>query len=107
MFRPAPTRANWGRAFAKPDLMQIGRFAVAGAGRTAYSLGLYLLLLLFTPYWLAFTVSFAVTITVSAVINSRYVFFVGLTRRSYFLYVGMYLFNYLASATLLVLAVEL
>lgn len=106
MIRPTLTRAVQRGAFARPDPMQIGGFALAGVGRTTLSLGLYLLLMLVAPYWLAFTVSFLITVSVSAVVNARYVFLVGLTRRSYFRYIAVYLLNYLTSLALLALAVE-
>jgi putative flippase GtrA len=96
-----------GEAIPTPFLMQIGRFALVGAGRTILSFLLYLALMSVAPYWLAFTLSFAITITFSAFVNGRYVFLVALTPRSYLLYVGLYLLNYLVSLALLVLVVEL
>src|SRR5262245_52671112 len=88
------------------DLIQIGRFVLVGAGRTAFSFGLYLLLLRIAPYWLAFSASFFITITASAMVNSRYVFLVGLNPRSYLVYVAIYLLNYVVSLALLVLVID-
>ena len=58
------------------------------------------------PYWLAFTISFSVTITVSAIANGRYVFSVALSWLSFCLYAAVYLLNYLLSIGLLMFAVE-
>lgn len=106
MSRPIPARAPEGVLPRHPIGVQIVRFAMVGAGRTVLSLGLYLVLMLVAPYWLAFTIAFVVGITFSAIVNGRYVFLVGLTRRSYLLYAGVYLSNYLVSLGLLVMFVE-
>lgn len=103
----APAHAVREQFFARPSLAQVGRFALAGAGRTVLSLGLYLLLILIAPYWLAFTISFALTIIVSAMANGRYVFSVALTWLGSCLYAAVYLLNYLLSLGLLVVAAEL
>lgn len=106
MPRPIPGRASEGALPRHPIGVQIVRFAMVGAGRTVLSLGLYLILTLVVPYWLAFTIAFVAGITFSAVVNGRYVFLVGLTRRSYLLYAGVYLSNYLVSHGLLIVFVE-
>jgi putative flippase GtrA len=87
-------------------IRQVALFAMVGAGRTAISLGLYLLLTLVVPYWLAFSIAFVVGITFSAIMNGRFVFVVGLSLRTYVRYTGVYLANYLVSLGLLVALVE-
>ena len=104
MPRPVPGRAPEG---ARPPLaVQVVRFALVGAGRTAVSLGLYLALTLVVPYWAAFTIAFVAGITFSVIVSGRYVFLVGLTARGYLLYAAVYLSNYLVSLGFLVLFVE-
>jgi putative flippase GtrA len=104
MPEPLPGRAPEG---ARPPLaVQVVRFALVGAGRTAVSLGLYLALTLVVPYWAAFTIAFVAGVTFSAIVSGRYVFLVGLTVRGYLLYATVYLSNYLISLGFLVLFVE-
>jgi putative flippase GtrA len=85
---------------------QLARFAMIGAGRTAISLGIYLLLTLIVPYWLAFTVAYVASITFSALMNARFVFLVGLDLGAYIRYVGVYSVNYILSLGLLIALVE-
>lgn len=95
-----------GALAAHPIAVQIIRFAVVGAGRTVLSFALYLCLTLVAPYWLAYTMSFVVSIIFSAIVSGRYVFLVGPTARGYLLYGGVYVLNYLVSLGLLVVLVE-
>ena len=85
---------------------QVLLFAVAGLARTVLGYLLYLLLLRFLPYWLAFTTCYVATLAFSFYLNGRYVFEASVTARRAIRYVLIYCINYLLSLGVLMLAVE-
>lgn len=89
-----------------PLARQAGRFLVAGAGRTLFSLAVYWTANLMLPYRFAFTISFVLTILLSAMVSSRFVFATRLTPARAVAYVVVYVTHYLLSLELLVFAVE-
>jgi putative flippase GtrA len=85
---------------------QAGRFLLAGAARTGFSLVLYWAFNLVLPYRIAFTISFVSTVMLSAIVSSRFVFIVRITGLRFAAYTIAYVVHYLLSLQLLVFAVE-
>jgi putative flippase GtrA len=82
------------------------RFLIAGAGRTLFSLILYLVLDYFLPYQVAFTIAFVSTVTLAAFVSSKFVFDVRLTWANSAAYAFVYIANYLLSLLLLTVLVN-
>ena len=85
---------------------QVLSFAVAGAGRTLFSVAVYLGLNLLLPYWMSFTLSFVATVALSALINGAFVFMTEVTPRRFATYVCVYVVSYFLSLGLTVFAVD-
>lgn len=84
--------------------IRLFRFAVSGGMNTIATFLLYLILVGFTDYHIAFTISFVVGIAIAYTLNSRYVFDVGFSWRSLSRYPAVYLIQY--GLGLLLLSVE-
>jgi putative flippase GtrA len=85
---------------------QLMSFAVVGAGRTLFSVAVYLGLNFFLPYWASFTISFAATVALSALANSTFVFMTNVTLPRLVTYFGVYVLSYLVSLALTVFVVD-
>jgi putative flippase GtrA len=85
---------------------EAGGFLLVGAARTLLSLCLYWALNLFLPYWLSFTVSFVLSLALSALVNSQWVFVTQLARVNVVAYGSVYLLNYCLSLGLLLALVD-
>jgi putative flippase GtrA len=81
-------------------------FTLVGGGRTAISLGIYLIGCFFLPYWLAFTTAFVIGITFSAFMNAKFVFYTKITVGTALRYATVYVLNYSLSLLLLFAIVE-
>jgi putative flippase GtrA len=90
-----------------PLVAQIAGFAVVGAFRTLISYFIYVGLLLATPYWVAFSISYVAILLASLVVNGRYVFNANLTLARGVRYSFVYCGNYLLSLGILTLAIKL
>jgi len=82
------------------------RFVISGAINTGSSYLLYLLLLLFLPYSIAYTLSYFSGIVLSYYLNSRFVFHQALDWKKAVQYPLVYAVQYLASFLLLTLFVQ-
>jgi putative flippase GtrA len=85
---------------------QIVRFALAGLANSGATYILYLALLAFTPYRVAYTLSFAAGIVISAVLNGYWVFRAGLNTRMAVQLPLVYLFQYVFGLALLTIFVD-
>ena len=85
----APTLDAWYRTPAV-------RFLIAGGANTAATGALVILLSLFLPGWLAFTISFALGIAFSVVMTGRWVFQTTVSVRRGLMFTAAYVAIYLA-----------
>lgn len=83
------------------SLREAGGFLLVGAARTLLSLCVYWALNLFLPYWFSFTISFGLSILVSGLANSQWVFVTQLAALNIVAYGSVYLLNYCLSLGLL------
>jgi putative flippase GtrA len=83
------------------------RFLVAGAATTMVTLGLYVLLLDFLPYALAYTAAFVTGIVIAYLLNSVFVFRAGTNTRTFALFPLIYLVQYLAGLAVVAIWVDL
>jgi putative flippase GtrA len=75
---------------------EAARFLIAGGFNTALGYALYLLFNLYVDYRAAYSISFACGVLVSYLLNSLYVFRVGLAWKRLALYPAVYVVQYLA-----------
>jgi putative flippase GtrA len=71
------------------------RFLIMGGTNTAVTAAIVVLLSLYLPGWLAFSIAFALGLALSVVLTGRWVFSSTLTARRTVLFVGAYLVIYL------------
>jgi putative flippase GtrA len=86
---------------------QLAGFALVGAARTALGYLFYLALLLFVPYWLAFTVAYGATLVFSMLVNGNYVFGTRITPGRVVRYGLVYSMNYGLSLVALIFAIRI
>lgn len=84
----------------------VGFFFVSG-GRTFLSYGVYLAVLPFASYVIAFTLSYVAGFIFSLAANTRYVFGSAITRRRIVRYAAIYVASYLTALVLLTAAIKL
>jgi putative flippase GtrA len=82
------------------------RFLITGTINTGVTFLIYVGLVLFMPYAIAYTVTVAIGIGLSYFLNARYVFRSKLNLASALQYPAVYLFQYLLGLVLLYLLVE-
>lgn len=80
---------------------QMSRFAGIGALNTVLTLLIYQVLLLFVPYWLAYTLCFVAGVAFSAVANARFAFGVDLKPIAALRFTAVYVAAYLIGLALL------
>ena len=85
---------------------EFARFLVAGTTQTVASYLLYLGLLLFTSYSIAYTVSFVVGVFLAYVLQTYYAFRVPWSWRSFFQFPSVYLLQYVTGMALMWFLVE-
>lgn len=83
------------------------RFLLVGAFNTVFGYALYLLFNLFLDYRIAYTVSFAIGIVVSFVLNSVFAFRQPLRWRRLLVYPAVYLLQYVAGLCIVWIFVDL
>lgn len=89
-----------------PSLSTVMRFLVGGAMNTGITFILYWLLLLIIDYRVAYATSFVTGITLSYLINLRFVFRTRGSRRKMLLYPLVYLATYGVGAVILQISVS-
>jgi putative flippase GtrA len=82
------------RASAKRSAAQLRRFVIVGIINSLATYGLYLLLNFFVAYEIAYTISFAAGILISARFNASYTFKTALILRRLLKFAGFYILNY-------------
>jgi putative flippase GtrA len=85
---------------------QVVGFALVGLLRTVLSYLIYLGLLAYFPYWVAFTCSYVLGLSASFYANGRFVFAIGITLRRAIRYFVVYSSFYTLSLGILVVAIE-
>ena len=83
------------------------RFLIAGATTTLITLGLYVLLLRFVPYALAYTAVFLVGIGISYLLNSTFVFRASTSVRTFALFPLIYVVQYVVGLAVVASWVDL
>ena len=86
--------------------LEFTRFLVAGAINTAVSYAVYLLLLAFVPYLIAYTISYVVGIAISYLLLTRFVFKTERRLATAMRFPLVYVAQYLMSSAVIVLLVE-
>jgi putative flippase GtrA len=82
------------------------RFLVGGGINTAFTYGIYLILMLFVHYQIAYLISYIVGVVFAYWFNAVIVFKVPLSRKGLFSYPIIYIIQYTISAFLLNIFVE-
>jgi putative flippase GtrA len=82
------------------------RFVVVRGICAVFSYGCYLLLLIYTPYWLAYTLSFVAGLILAYVVNSKFVFRAPMRKRAAMRFPLVYIFQFFASLVVLKVAVD-
>ena len=82
------------------------RFLFSGAVNTVCGYLLYVVLLYFFDYRVAFSISFAASVIVSYLLNAAFVFRIGLSLRGFLRFPLIYASQYLVSLLLLTVEVE-
>jgi putative flippase GtrA len=101
---PEVENAGWGRRLSR----QFASYIAIGAANTLLSFALYVVLQMFTPYWLAYSLSFVAGVAFLFVANARIVFAVPATAAVAARFVAAYLLSYLVGlATIVVLVAGL
>ncbi len=85
---------------------QFARFVQVGVINTAGTYLLYLVLILFLPYVVAYSIGFVVGVLFSASMNARYSFATRLTGRTLIRFVVIYVINFTLCVQLLIYCVE-
>ena len=85
---------------------ELARFLVAGSVNTVGTYVLYLLLLQFFSYMMAFTISFVAGVCFGFVVNRRFVFNSDASWRSFLPYAGLLISSYLLNVLLIRIAVN-
>lgn len=80
--------------------MRMSKFSIVGVVSTLVMYGFYLLILHFSNYIIAYTISYCIGIVVSMLLNLRYVFKVHYTLRTSLIYTFIYLSQYMIGLTL-------
>ena len=83
------------------------RFLISGGVNTALTYLIYLALIPFMAYTLAYSASYVAGIVIAYVINTRFVFQARMQARSALLYPLVYVAQYVAGVVLLALLVEI
>ncbi|MFO1305809.1 MAG: GtrA family protein [Burkholderiales bacterium] len=84
----------------------VPRFLLAGVFNTALTYAIYVLLLRFVPYAVAFTLAYVMGILVSYALNARFVFRRQASWKSFVRFPFVYVAQYLAGLLLVSLLVE-
>lgn len=85
---------------------EFGRFLASGAAQTVASYLLYLALLAFTHYQVAYTLSFAAGIVMAYALNTYYVFRTPWSWKSFLQFPSVYVVQYLTGIALMWLLVD-
>jgi putative flippase GtrA len=83
------------------------RFLIAGATTTLVTLGLYVVILSYMPYAVAYSVAFAVGIGISYLLNSAFVFRTTASARTLALFPLIYVVQYVVGLAVVAIWVDL
>lgn len=90
----------------RPALRQFARFLIAGAVNTVASYVIFLLLLGFMPYLVAYTISYVIGIAISYVLLTSFVFAAPRRMATALRFPFVYVVQYLIGSAVIVLLVE-
>jgi putative flippase GtrA len=90
----------------RPALLQFARFLAAGAINTVASYAIFLVLLRFLPYLVAYTIAYAIGIGISYLLMTRFVFFTPPRLRTALRFPLVYVAQYLTGSAVIVVLVE-
>lgn len=87
-------------------LINFLKFAIVGVLNTAVTYFLYLLLLLFSSYLIAYSLAYLTGIIISYLLNSKYVFKESISPKKFLMFPLVYIVQYVMSSLLLYLSVH-
>ena len=90
----------------RPALPQFARFIAAGAINTVASYAIFLALLQFAPYLVAYTIAYAIGIAISYLLMTRFVFATPPRLRTALRFPLVYVAQYLTGSAVIVVLVE-
>jgi putative flippase GtrA len=90
----------------RPALRQFARFLIAGAVNTVASYVIFLLLLWFMPYLVAYTISYVIGIAISYILLTSFVFAAPRRMATALRFPFVYVVQYLIGSAVIVLLVE-
>ena len=90
----------------RPALLQFARFLAAGAINTVASYAIFLVLLRFVPYLVAYTIAYVIGIAISYLLMTRFVFFTPPRLRTALRFPLVYVAQYLTGSAVIVVLVE-
>lgn len=91
----------------RPALLQFARFLIAGAVNTVASYVIFLVLLRFMPYLVAYTIAYVIGIAISYVLLTSFVFAAPRRMATALRFPLVYIAQYLIGSAVIVLLVEI